>query len=61
MFTGQTAETILPLPPFTAKHCMYTHTNAAKEYKEQLQKNIKPEDNLSVLLRKAQGSEPKHL
>lgn len=40
---------------------VHTHEHNQREQGTQLQKNIKPADNLSVLPRKAQGSEPKHL
>lgn len=52
-------KTILSFPPFTAKYWVYTHAHSQREQGTQLQKNIKPADNLSVLLRKSQGSEPK--
>lgn len=49
---------------FPLLHCkvlrVHTHEQSQREQGIQLQKNIKPEDNLSVLLRRAQASKPKH-
>lgn len=60
MFTGQAAETILGFFPPSLQSTKSTNEQSQREQGTQLQKNIKAEDNLSALLRRAKGGKPKH-